>query len=71
MLFWALLASGHITIRKSMDGKRSQRSPLFNALISPHEAITSARWSHRCVNFHQLRDTALRDAGKFNGLADR
>jgi hypothetical protein len=38
MLFWALLASGQITMRK-VDGWRS-----LGSLTSPHELLISSRW---------------------------
>ena len=42
-----------------MDGRRLPSSLLFNALTSPREAITSARWRRRYANFHQLRYTTM------------
>ncbi len=39
MLFWALLASGQITMQKSMAGKASPTSHPIRSLISPHDRI--------------------------------
>ena len=53
MLFWALLASGQIVMRK-VDGWQ----PLANQaqLISPREAVKSAHLRHRYPKFqHELR----------------
>jgi hypothetical protein len=61
-LFWALLASGQITMRKVDGWQHSPPSQLFNALTLLHDTITSSR--RRCcwhANFYQLRE--LRHAG--------
>jgi hypothetical protein len=47
-----------------MGGKPLPRPPLFNALISPHEALISARRRHCYANFHTIRDTtSITDEG--------
>ena len=43
MLFWALLASGQITMRKSTDGRPSPRSQTITSLTSPRDRIASCR----------------------------
>jgi hypothetical protein len=64
MLFWALLASGQITMRK-VDGWQTLAEVPFNALTLLPEAITSLRWRCRYTNFYQLRDTAVSRGAKF------
>jgi hypothetical protein len=49
MLFWALLASGQITMRK-VDGWRSLNetpSDPIRRLTSPHDRVTSSCWRAR------------------------
>jgi hypothetical protein len=43
MLFWALLASGQITMRKVEDGKASPKNPTIRSLTSPLDRIASCR----------------------------
>ena len=43
MLFWALLASGQITIPRSTAGEASPNGPLIRSLTSPHDRIASCR----------------------------
>jgi len=66
MLFWALLASGQITMRK-VDGWQTlaECQPL-NALTLLPEGITSLRWRCRYTNFYQLRDTAALTSPSFS-----
>jgi len=56
MLFWALLASGQITMRK-VDGWRSlNESHPIRRLTSPHDRVTSSCWRSRQNQFqHKLR----------------
>ena len=56
MLFWALLASGQITMRKSTAGEASPKSRPIRRLTSPHDAVTSSCWRSRQNQFqHKLR----------------
>ena len=56
MLFWALLASGQITMRKVDGGKASPRSLPIRSLTSPHEAVISSRGRSRQTQFqHKSR----------------
>ena len=56
MLFWALLASGQITMRKVDGGRASPRSLPIRSLTSPPDAVTSSRWKSRQTQFqHKSR----------------
>src|SRR4030088_314651 len=55
MLFWALVASGQITMRKVDGWQTLPQSQSLNALTLLHEALTSSRWRCRSINFYQLR----------------
>lgn len=57
MLFWALLASGQITMRK-VDGWQTLQIPLpSHVLTSQPEPATDRQEMHAIGNFHQLPDT--------------
>jgi putative transposase len=47
MLFWALLASGQITMRKVDGWQCLSEKPSDPALISPHDQITAPCWRSR------------------------
>ena len=52
MLFWALLASGQIVMRK-VDGWPSlSQKPSDQTLTSPHDPIISSRWRSPQANFN-------------------
>jgi hypothetical protein len=53
MLFWALLASGQINMRK-VDGKRSPPRPPISQLTSPLNQIASSGWRFRRANSHHI-----------------
>jgi hypothetical protein len=56
-----------------MGGRHSPKLPRLNALISPHDALTWARWRNCYANFYQICDrTAFSDAPQVRlNLRDR
>jgi hypothetical protein len=60
MMFWALLASGQISMRKGTVGRPSPQSPLISQLTSPPETITSCYPGTRHTEFqrHSGRQTS-------------
>jgi hypothetical protein len=57
MLFWALLASGQITMRRLDGWQILERSP--TTLTSPPDPSHHAASEPAPLNFHQLRDTSV------------
>jgi putative transposase len=56
MSFWALLASGQITMRKWTVGEASTKGHPIRRLTSPHDRLTSSRRRSRQNQFqHKLR----------------
>jgi hypothetical protein len=53
MMFWALLASGQISMRKGTVGRPSPQSPLISQLTSPPETITSCYPGTRHTEFQR------------------
>ncbi len=61
ILFWALLASGQITMRKGEAARPSTKSLPVKRLISPLDQVTSPCWRSRQTNSNRNRDGAPRD----------
>ena len=57
MLFWALVASGQITMRKVDGWQTLATKPIVQCVDLAAEALTSSRWRCRSINFYQLRAT--------------
>src|SRR3954452_23550704 len=55
MLFWSLLASGQITMRKVDGGKPSPTNSCLNALTCQPDPITSSPGDVAKPNFHLIR----------------
>ncbi len=59
MLFWALMASGQITMRRVDGWQTLDQAPADSPLTSPHEWMNLMIGSYPKTNFHQLSDTTV------------
>jgi hypothetical protein len=59
MLFWALLASGQINMRKVDGWQTLATSPLINQLTSPLDQIASSYWRLRRATCRAAPDDRL------------
>ena len=70
MLFWALLASGHITMRKVDGWHTLAEKPTPYLLTEQPDPIASSSGDVANPNFHIIRDSTL-SVGLGDPVADR
>jgi hypothetical protein len=71
MLFWALLASGQMTMRKVDGWQTLATNQSISRLTSPHDQIASSCWRSRRANPNHIPDGTLDEAGssQYHGSA--